>query len=159
MNTSAGLLMYRRRAGPDALAVLLAHPGGPFFRNKDDGAWSLPKGELEADEDALACARREFREETGIEPGETALFALGEVRQKGGKRVLAWAFEAPPGELDLTALPACNTFELEWPPKSGKRQSFPEIDKLAFFTLAEARRKILSAQVEFLDRLAALLSL
>jgi len=159
MNTSAGLLMFRRPAGADSLVVLLAHPGGPFFRNKDAGAWSIPKGELEASEDALACARREFREETGIEPGEAVLFALGEVRQKGGKRVLAWAFEAPPGELDLTVLPASNTFELEWPPKSGKRQTFPEIDKLAFFTLEEAHVKILSAQSELLDRLAALLAL
>jgi predicted NUDIX family NTP pyrophosphohydrolase len=158
MKTSAGLLMYRRPEGPDSLAVLLAHPGGPFFRNKDDGAWSLPKGELVADEDALACARREFREETGIDPGDAVPIALGEIRQKGGKRVLAWAFEAPPGELDLTALPPSNTFELEWPPRSGKLQSFPEIDKLAFFTLEEARVKILSAQSELLDRLAAHLS-
>jgi predicted NUDIX family NTP pyrophosphohydrolase len=158
MKTSAGLLMYRRTAGLDSLTVLLAHPGGPFFRNKDDGTWTVPKGELGTDEDALACARREFREETGIDPGGAALIALGEVRQKGGKRVLAWAFEAPPGELDLTALPASNSFELEWPPKSGKLQSFPEIDKLAFFSLEEARSKILSAQRELLDRLATLLS-
>jgi predicted NUDIX family NTP pyrophosphohydrolase len=159
MKTSAGLLMYRRPTGADSLAVLLAHPGGPFFRNKDDGFWTLPKGELDADEEALVCARREFREETGIDPGDAALTALGEIRQKSGKRVLAWAFEAPPGALDLSTLPASNTFELEWPPRSGKVQSFPEVDKLAFFTLTEARVKIVSAQSELLDRLVALLSL
>jgi len=158
MKTSAGLLMFRRTAAADSLTVLLAHPGGPFYRNKDDGSWTLPKGELQPDEEALACALREFREETGIDPGEAALIALGEIRQKGGKRVLAWAFEAPPGELELTTLPASNSFELEWPPKSGKMQSFPEVDKLGFFSLEEARIKINSAQSELLDRLVALLS-
>jgi predicted NUDIX family NTP pyrophosphohydrolase len=157
MKTSAGLLMYRHDLATGAVSVLLAHPGGPFFRNKDDGAWTLPKGELEGDEEALACALREFREETGIAPRGAALIALGEVRQKGGKRVLAWAFEAPAGELDLSALPASNTFELEWPPRSGKRQSFPEIDKLGLFPLAAARVKILPAQAAFLDRLSELL--
>src|SRR4051812_20605361 len=102
MKTSAGLLMYRRHSDTGAVSVLLAHPGGPFFRNKDDGAWTLPKGELSADEDALSCALREFREETGIDPTGARLISLGEIRQKGGKRVTAWAFEAAPGELDLT---------------------------------------------------------
>lgn len=158
MKTSAGLLMFRRTAGAESLTVLLAHPGGPFYRNKDDGAWTLPKGELLADEEALVCARREFREETGIEPGDATMIALGEIHQKGGKRVLAWAFEAPPGELELSSLPASNTFELEWPPKSGKLQTFPEVDKLGFFTLEEARVRINSAQSELLDRLVVLLS-
>ena len=145
---SAGLLMYRRREG--ALEVLLAHPGGPFFRNKDAGAWTLPKGEVEEGEQALACALREFREETGIPVATTELLTLGEIRQRGGKRVLAWAFE---GEWDGSGPPPSNTFEIEWPPRSGKRASFPEIDRLAFFPLAEARTKILAAQAELLDRL------
>jgi len=139
------------------VSVLLAHPGGPFFRNKDAGAWTVPKGELAADEEALACALREFREETGIDPTGIAPSALGEVRQKGGKRVLAWAVEAPAGELDLTTLPASNTFELEWPPRSGKLQRFLEVDKIAMFRLAEAREKILAAQTVFLDRLEEML--
>lgn len=157
MKTSAGLLMYRRDPTTGLVSVLLAHPGGPFFRNKDAGAWTVPKGELGADEEALACALREFREETGIDPAGLVPIALGEVRQKGGKRVLAWAVEAPSGELDLTTLPASNTFELEWPPRSGKRQSFLEVDKIAMFTLAEASEKILAAQTVFLGRLEELL--
>lgn len=146
---SAGLLMYRRRA--DTLEVLLAHPGGPYFRNKDDGAWSIPKGELDDGEEPRACAVREFREETGIDPGDAPLVALGEIQQRGGKRVLAWAFE---GEWDGEGPPPSNTFELEWPPRSGKRVSFPEVDRVAFFPLAEARAKILASQRELLDRLA-----
>jgi predicted NUDIX family NTP pyrophosphohydrolase len=153
MKTSAGLLMYRCDSDTGQVSVLLAHPGGPFFRNKDDGAWTLPKGELDADEQALACALREFREETGIDPSGAELLSLGEIRQKGGKKVSAWAFAAPAHELDLGALPASNTFELEWPPRSGKKQSFPEIDKIAMFTLGEARGKILAAQAPFLERL------
>jgi predicted NUDIX family NTP pyrophosphohydrolase len=151
MTTSAGLLMYRRT--PDGvLQVLLAHPGGPFWRNKDDGAWTLPKGEYEAPEEALAAARREFAEETGFDaPGP--YLPLGEVKQKSGKRVAAWAFR---GDCDPAAL-RCNSFEVEWPPKSGKRQSFPEIDRAAWFALDEARAKILPAQRELLDRLEAVL--
>jgi predicted NUDIX family NTP pyrophosphohydrolase len=155
MKKSAGLLMFRRTSG--RLEVLLAHPGGPFFRNKDDGAWTLPKGELGEGEDAEACARREFQEETGIDSKLATLLPLGEVRQKGGKRVLAWAFEAPDTAIDLAQLPPSNTFELEWPPRSGKRVSFPEVDRLAFFELALARQKLLAAQLPLLDRLAALL--
>jgi len=145
--------MYRRVDG--RLEVLLAHPGGPFFRNKDDGAWTLPKGEVDAGEEPLACALREFREETGIDPAGAPLVALGEIRQKGGKRVLAWAFEGAWN--DDGAPPPSNTFEIEAPPRSGKLSTFPEIDKLSFFTLDEARKKLLSAQTELLDRLAAAL--
>lgn len=145
---SAGLLMYRVREG--ALEVLLAHPGGPFFRNKDEGAWTLPKGEVEPDEAPFDCALREFQEETGIVP-TPPFIALGEVRQKSGKRVLAWAFA---GAYDAVAPPPSNTFELEWPPRSGRRVSFPEIDQLVFFDLSAARAKINAAQVVLLERLA-----
>lgn len=148
MKVSAGLLMYR--VGANGLEVLLAHPGGPFFRNKDDGAWTLPKGEVAEGEEPLACARREFREETGIEPGEGPFLPLGEIKQRGGKRVYAWAFM---GDYRGEGPPPSNAFELEWPPRSGRRESFPEIDRLELFTLAEARRKILPAQVELLERL------
>jgi predicted NUDIX family NTP pyrophosphohydrolase len=151
MKQSAGLLMYRR-TGDGALQVLLAHPGGPFWRNKDEGAWTLPKGEYEPPEEALAAARREFVEETGFDaPGP--FIALGEVKQKSGKRVAAWAFS---GDCDPQAL-RCNTFDMEWPPRSGKRQSFPEIDRAQWFTLDEARARILPAQRELLDRLALML--
>jgi predicted NUDIX family NTP pyrophosphohydrolase len=150
MKTSAGLLMYRRT--DDVLQVLLAHPGGPFWRNKDDGAWTLPKGEYEAPEEALAAARREFAEETGFEAAGPFL-PLGEVKQKSGKRVAAWAFR---GDCEPGAL-CSNSFEMEWPPKSGKRQNFPEIDRLQWFTIVEARDKILPAQRELLGRLEAAL--
>jgi predicted NUDIX family NTP pyrophosphohydrolase len=143
--------MYRLSAGGKP-QVLLAHPGGPFWRNKDEGAWTLPKGEYEAPEEALAAARREFAEETGFDaPGP--FVPLGEVKQKSGKRVAAWAFA---GDADPAAL-RCNTFEMEWPPRSGKRASFPEIDRAAWFALDEARAKILPAQRELLDRLEAAL--
>lgn len=155
MKTSAGLLMFRRVAGE--LEFMLAHPGGPFFRNKDEGVWSLPKGELGEGEDPLVCAAREFREETGIDPGDVTWVALGESKQRGGKRVLAWAFEAP-AELLLADPPPSNTFELEWPPKSGRRVSFPEIDRVAFFPVAVARQKLLASQVELLDRAVAALA-
>jgi predicted NUDIX family NTP pyrophosphohydrolase len=150
MTTSAGLLMFRR--GPGEPEVLLAHPGGPFWARKDEGVWSLPKGELAPGEDPLAAARREFEEETGLAPAGDFL-ALGEVRQKSGKRVLAWAFA---GEFDPAAL-RCNLVQLEWPPRSGQLQSFPEVDRVAWFSLAQARRRILPAQAAFLDRLAELL--
>ena len=150
---SAGLLMYRFVDG--ALEVLLAHPGGPFFRNKDLGAWTLPKGLVEPGEDPFACARREFQEETGIAPTAERYLALGEIRQRSGKRVSAWAFE---GAYTATGPPASNTFELEWPPKSGRRVAFPEIDRLTFFDVPTARTKILAAQAELLDRLLAALS-
>jgi predicted NUDIX family NTP pyrophosphohydrolase len=140
--------MYRRREG-GAVEVLLAHPGGPYWRSKDTGAWTLPKGEFEEGEDGLACAMREFREETGCVP--TPPFApLGEVRQKSGKRVSAWCFE---GELDPALLDS-NLFEMEWPPRSGQLRYFPEVDRIAWYPLDAARAKLLPAQVPFLDRLA-----
>jgi predicted NUDIX family NTP pyrophosphohydrolase len=146
---SAGLLMFRRVAG-GAIEVLLAHPGGPFWQRKDAGAWTLPKGEYEEPEEPLAAALREWNEETGFE-ARPPFLPLGEVTQKNGKRVLAWAFE---GDCEPQQL-KCNTFEIEWPPKSGRRQSFPEIDRVQWFGLAEAREKINPAQAAFLDRLAA----
>jgi predicted NUDIX family NTP pyrophosphohydrolase len=143
--------MYRRQAG--TLEVLLAHPGGPYFASKDDGAWTLPKGVVEPGEEPLAGACREFTEETGFDC-RAPFVPLGEVRQKSGKRVTAWAFE---GDGDPDRL-VCNSFELEWPPRSGQRQSFPEIDRLGWFTLDAAREKILPAQAPLLDRLAAWLA-
>ncbi len=146
---SAGILVFRRGSG--ALEVFLVHPGGPFWAKKDDGAWSIPKGEIAPGEDALLCAQREFREETG--QGVAGAFRpLGDILQAGGKRVTAWAVL---GDIDAARI-ASNSFELEWPPRSGKRQSFPEIDRAAWFPLDEARRKINKHQAAFLDRLAAL---
>jgi predicted NUDIX family NTP pyrophosphohydrolase len=147
MKKSAGLLMYRQEPG-GALQVLLAHPGGPFWRNKDDGAWTLPKGEYDESEPPLAAAQREFAEETGF-PVTPPFISLGEVVQKSGKRITAWAFA---GECDPGAL-RCNTFEMEWPPRSGRRQSYPELDRVDWFGLAEARSKINPAQRALLDRL------
>lgn len=148
---SAGLLLYRR--GARGLEVLLVHPGGPFWRAKDLGAWSLAKGEIDPGEEPAACALREFEEETGTRlEGEPA--PLGEVRQAGGKTVIGFALE---GDLDADAIRSI-TFELEWPPRSGRRQSYPEVDRAAWFTLDEAREKLNAAQVAFLDRLAALLA-
>ena len=138
--------MYRVRGG--ALQVLLAHPGGPFWARKDEGAWSLPKGECAEGEEALAAACREFEEETGFRP-QGPFAPLGEVRQRSGKHVQAWAFE---GDCDCAQL-VSNTFEMEWPPRSGRMQSFPEVDRIEWFDLATARRKILPAQQPFLDRL------
>jgi predicted NUDIX family NTP pyrophosphohydrolase len=146
MKKSAGLLMYRHAGG--ALEVLLAHPGGPYWRNKDDGAWTIPKGEYEEPEEPLAAAQREFLEETGF--AVTPPFIdLGEIAQKSGKRIRAWAFE---GQCDPLAL-QCNSFEMEWPPRSGRLQSFPEIDRVEWFSLDAARRKIIAAQGKLLDRL------
>jgi predicted NUDIX family NTP pyrophosphohydrolase len=147
MKKSAGLLMYRRAPG-GVLEVLLAHPGGPFWLNRDEGAWTLPKGEYEEPEEPLDAARREFAEETGLEPSPPFV-PLGEVRQKSGKRIRAWAFE---GAFDPSQL-RCNTFEIEWPPRSGRMQKFPEIDRVEWFTAQEARRKINEAQATLLDRL------
>lgn len=138
--------MFRRAGG--ALEVLLAHPGGPFWRNRDAGAWSIPKGEFADPERALDAAQREFAEETGFAVTPPFL-PLGEIVQKSGKRVNAWAFE---GECDPGLL-RCNEFELEWPPKSGRRQRYPEIDRVAWFGVAEARGKLLPAQCALLDRL------
>jgi predicted NUDIX family NTP pyrophosphohydrolase len=147
--SSAGILLYRRVSS--RLEILLVHPGGPYWRRKDDGAWSIPKGEFAADEDAGAAARREFMEETGV--ALTApLEALGEVRQRGGKRVLAFAVE---GDIDVRNI-SSNSFEIEWPPRSGKMQSFPEIDRAEWFELPVAHGKILEGQRPLLERLAEL---
>ena len=146
--TSAGILLWRRRAG--ILEVLLGHPGGPYWATKDAGHWTIPKGEAAPGEDLLAVARREFGEETGHPlPAGALVLALGEIRQKSGKRVLGWAVE---GDLDPSAA-VSNTFEMEWPPGSGVLRSFPEIDRVAWFDLAEARLRLKAAQVPFLDRL------
>jgi predicted NUDIX family NTP pyrophosphohydrolase len=148
MKHSAGILLYRRHNS--RVEVLLAHPGGPLWKRKDLGAWTIPKGECEAGEDPMAAARREFEEETGLHLlGE--LTPLGEVKQAGGKRVLAWAVE---GDCDPAAIRS-NTFDLEWPPKSGKIQQFPEIDRFEWFSLEAARPKLVKAQAAFLDRLPA----
>jgi predicted NUDIX family NTP pyrophosphohydrolase len=144
---SAGILLYRH--GADGPEVLLVHPGGPFWAKKDLGAWSIPKGEYEDGEDARACALREFEEETGASPPAGALVELGEVRQKNGKRVTAWAAE---GDLDADAVRS-NTFTMQWPPKSGRMQEFPEIDRAGWFGAHEARAKLIPAQVAFVDRL------
>ena len=148
---SAGLLMYRRRAG--SLEVFLVHPGGPFWKTKDAGAWSIPKGEYGGDEDPLAAARREFAEETGF-GAEGNFVALSPIIQAGGKVVHAWALE---GDLDSEEITS-NTFTLEWPPKSGKEQEFSEVDKAGWFGIDEAKEKINKAQVGLLEDLGAKLS-
>ncbi|HTO05959.1 MAG TPA: NUDIX domain-containing protein [Myxococcota bacterium] len=146
--TSAGLLLYRvTRAG--GLEVLLVHPGGPLFAKKDLGHWTVPKGEIDAGEELLAAAHRELAEETGFTAAGPAL-ELGTVKQKNGKIVHAWAVR---GDADVTRL-VSNEFELEWPPKSGRVRSFPEVDRAEWFALDEARRRIKAAQEPFLDRLA-----
>jgi predicted NUDIX family NTP pyrophosphohydrolase len=147
---SAGVLLYRREDG--ALKVLLVHPGGPFWAKKDAGAWSIPKGEYVEGEDPEAAARRELEEELGAAL-QGALRPLGEAVQPSRKRVIAFAAE---GDLDIAAIRS-NSFELEWPPKSGRKQSFPEVDRAGWFTLEEAREKILAGQRVFLDRLAKIL--
>ena len=139
------------RKSPLGLEVLLAHPGGPYFRNKDEGAWTVPKGEAAEGEELLARARIEFEEELGIAaPAATNWIELGTVKQKGGKIVHAWAFE---GDCSADFVAVSNLFELEWPPRSGQIQQFPEIDRAEFFPLEEAKRKIKEAQIVFLDRL------
>jgi predicted NUDIX family NTP pyrophosphohydrolase len=153
MKQSAGLLMFRRTAA--AVEVLLVHPGGPFWRNKDAGAWTIPKGESAEGEDLLERAKIEFEEELGIAPNITQLTDLGSIKQKGGKVVNAWAFQ---GDLPAGFQLRSNTFEVEWPPRSGSRQSFPEVDRAEFFPVAEARDKMNSAQTAFLDRLIAALN-
>jgi predicted NUDIX family NTP pyrophosphohydrolase len=144
--------MFRKREGP--LEVLLVHPGGPFFRNKDSGAWTIPKGEAAEGEDLQERARLEFDEELGIESPASDWIELGTIKQKGGKTVHAWAFE---GDLPQNFVLASNTFALEWPPRSGRTQDFPEIDQAEFFGIELAKEKINSAQKEFLDRLVALI--
>jgi len=148
---SAGVLLYRRRKG--ALEVLLVHPGGPFWARKDDGAWSIPKGEFDVNESPVDAARREFLEETGVAL-TSELRALTPVAQSRGKMVHAFAAE---GDLDSVAVRS-NTFEVEWPPRSGRVQSFPEIDRAAWFTLDEARRKMIAGQRPLLDELEAVVS-
>ena len=148
---SAGILLYRRTA--DGLEVLLAHPGGPFWTKRDLGAWTLPKGEIDAGEDPYAAARREFVEETGFEPGEPAR-ALRALRQPSGKTIQAWAIE---GDCDAGAARSI-LFKMEWPPKSGKEEEFPEIDKVAWFPIPEARRRITPGQAPFLADLESLLT-
>ena len=152
---SAGILMYRR-SGPE-LEVLLVHPGGPFWARKDLGAWSIPKGECGEGEDLLAAAKREFREELGAEAGgvslESRFLELGTLVQPSRKEIAAWALE---GDFPVAELKS-NMFELEWPPKSGKKKQFPEVDRAEWFGLADARRKMLPGQVEFIDRLLALI--
>ena len=151
MPSSAGILLYRIADGEPE--VLLVHPGGPFWARKDAGAWSIPKGEHSDDEDAQACALREFEEETGTALTPGALPDLGTVRLKSGKLVTAWAVE---GDLDADAITS-NTFELEWPPRSGRTQEFPEVDRAGWFGLEDAREKVNPAQGAFLDRLRDLL--
>ena len=151
---SAGLLMFRRRK--DKIEVLLAHPGGPLFVRKDDGAWTIPKGEAAPEEDLLTRAQIEFEEEVGFRPENVQEWIeLGWIQQKGGKIVHAWAFE---GDLPDQFECKSNLFELEWPPRSGKYQSFPEVDRACFFSEKKARRKLKSRQVPFLDRLRAALT-
>jgi predicted NUDIX family NTP pyrophosphohydrolase len=148
--TSAGLLMYRRREG--ALEVLLVHPGGPFWAKKDVGSWSIPKGEFGPDEDPLASAKREFEEETGFVAGGE-FTSLRPVKQPGGKVVHAWVFE---GDCDPKAIKS-NTFSIEWPPRSGKMRTFPEVDRAEWFTIDAAKKKILKGQVGFIEELQQLL--
>ena len=148
---SAGLLMFRRRN--DELEFLLAHPGGPLFARKDDGIWTIPKGEAVSGEDLLTRAQIEFEEEVGFRPeGVLDWIALGWIKQKGGKIVHAWAFD---GDLPESFEPKSNLFEMEWPPRSGKYKMFPEVDEARFFSEVVARRKIKPTQVPFLDRLKA----
>lgn len=148
---SAGLIMYRLRN--DQIEVLLVHPGGPFWAGRDKGAWSIPKGEYQDDEDPLAAARREFREEIGVE-ATGPFIELAPVKQKGGKTVVAWAFK---GDFDPSLLKS-NTFVLEWPPHSGKTVAFPEVDEAQWFSLDLARTRIIQVQAGLLDELASRLS-
>jgi predicted NUDIX family NTP pyrophosphohydrolase len=148
--SSAGILMYRRTG--KRLEVLLVHPGGPYWRRKDEGAWSIPKGEMDPDEDPGDAARREFAEETGVVLAAAPLEPLGEIRQRAGKRVIAFAVE---GDIDVGSIRS-NTFEIEWPPRGGKMQTFPEIDRAEWFELAVACSKIIEGQRPLLDRLAEL---
>ncbi|QOV45347.1 NUDIX domain-containing protein [Streptomyces chromofuscus] len=145
---SAGLLLFRRADG--GLEVLLGHMGGPFFARRDAGAWTVPKGEYDPEEPAWEAARREFQEELGLPPPDGEAVPLGEVRQAGGKIVTVWAVEADldPGSVDP------GTFTMEWPPRSGRTQEFPELDRVAWFGLERAREVIVTAQTAFLDRLA-----
>jgi predicted NUDIX family NTP pyrophosphohydrolase len=148
---SAGLLVHRERNG--GREVLLVHPGGPMWAKRDAGAWSIPKGEFEPGEDALAAAKREFEEELGTAAPDGPLNDLGEVKQKSGKIVSAWAVA---GDLDVTEITS-NTVEVQWPPRSGKMLEIPEVDRAEWFAIDQAREKINPAQAELLDRLVAIL--
>jgi predicted NUDIX family NTP pyrophosphohydrolase len=155
---SAGILLYRYPPGSPVTGdaepeVLLVHPGGPMWSRRDLGAWSLPKGEVDPGEEPLAAARREFAEETGSPVPEGEPVALGEVRLKSGKRVLAWALA---GDLDAAAV-VSNTFEMQWPPRSGRMRSFPEVDRAQWFSLQHARARLNPAQAAFVDRVADIL--
>ncbi|MQA94735.1 MAG: NUDIX domain-containing protein [Streptosporangiales bacterium] len=158
MRRSAGLLCYRVPGDgvpvAETLEVLLVHPGGPFFARRDAGVWTIPKGEYEPDEEPYAAARREFTEETGAPPPEGEPLPLGEVKQRGGKLVIAWGYA---GDLDADAI-VSNTFPLEWPPRSGRFRQFPEVDRAGWFRVEDAREKINPAQAVFLDRLLAALT-
>jgi predicted NUDIX family NTP pyrophosphohydrolase len=150
---SAGILLFRRAGA--AVEVLIVHPGGPLWARRDDGAWSIPKGECDPGEEPLAAARREFAEEIGSPAPAGEPLALGEVRLKSGKRVIGWALE---GDLDAAAIHS-NTFTMQWPPRSGRTQAFPEVDRGEWFTPARARLKLNPAQAEFVDRLVDMLEL
>ncbi|HYX30264.1 MAG TPA: NUDIX domain-containing protein [Pyrinomonadaceae bacterium] len=149
---SAGLLLYRK--ADSGLEVLLVHPGGPFWRNKDEGAWTIPKGEFNNDEDPLAAAKREFQEELGASPPDGEYLQLKPIKQKNGKVVHAWAAR---GNFDLSTLES-STFVCEWPPKSGRVQTFPEVDRAEWFNSAVAKRKLLAAQVALVDELLEVLT-
>jgi len=150
---SAGLLLYRKSSGSSEIEVLLVHPGGPFWRKKDEGAWTIPKGEFDDDEEALAAAKREFKEELGFAPPEGDYLALTPIKQKAGKTVLAWAIE---GAFDPARLES-NTFQCEWPPRSGQTQEFPEVDRAEWFKREIAERKILPAQIQLIEELLEVL--
>lgn len=145
------MLVHRERDG--YRQVLLVHPGGPYWRKRDDGSWSIPKGEFSENEEAIDVARREFEEELGVPAPVGTLNPLDEIRQPGGKIVHAWAVA---GDIDVARVRS-NTFEIEWPPRSGRKQQFPEVDRAGWFDLDSARRKLLPAQREFIDRLEAML--
>jgi predicted NUDIX family NTP pyrophosphohydrolase len=147
--TSAGLLLYRNSRDGSGIEVLLAHPGGPFWRKKDEGAWTIPKGEFTDDEDPLAAAKREFEEELGAAPPSGDYIQLQPIKQKNGKIVHAWAVE---GDFDPKTLKS-NTFEMEWPPKSGRMQNFPEVDRASWFASDVAKKKILTGQGALIDEL------
>jgi predicted NUDIX family NTP pyrophosphohydrolase len=149
---SAGILLYRRRDGD--VEVLLVHPGGPFWAKKDLGAWSIPKGEYDQGEDPLRTALRELEEETGHRVRDSELVDLGEIRQRGGKVLSAWAAA---GDLDADTITS-NTFTMEWPPRSGNRREFPEVDRAGWFDVTTARDKVLAAQAELIDRLLSALA-
>jgi predicted NUDIX family NTP pyrophosphohydrolase len=150
---SAGLLLFRQNSQASQVEVFLVHPGGPFWRNKDEGAWTIPKGEFTDEEDALAAARREFQEETGSAAPVGEYLPLKSIKQTGGKSVHAWAIEA---DFDAARLQS-NSFRCEWPPRSGRMQDFPEVDRAEWFAPDAAKRKILKGQAPLIDQLLALL--